>query len=282
MLSLLGAPPPQQPLLSIVIPAYREARRLPGSLATLRRFMDAFPLAYEVIVMTESSPDGTWDAAISAAAGDSRIKVYGNFNGDGQQLRGGKGFAVRTGMSHATGRYRLFMDADLSTSLSHMLEFLARMMDPAQEPVSVLAGSRVEFLDQNRSWLRAFMSSTMRAFQAVTGTSAGLHDTQCGFKMFDARAAHLLFPLATVNGFAFDIELLLLAQGLSLPVHAMPVHWIDSEGSTVRPVADSARMVRAIATLGFQVRSRLRTLDLSQPQPESVSGRHGDRMQDDP
>lgn len=247
-------PESTKPLLSIVMPAYRESQRLPRSLELLREFMDTYKLDYEVIVVVERSPDDSFVVGTQAAEGDERIRVVQNVDGRGQPMQAGKGFAVRTGMQRANGRYRLFMDSDLSTSLIEILHFLDTMIPDATDPVSltrpqVLIGSRAEDAGsdaQARTMLRELMSATMRKLTSFLGRPPEIVDTQCGFKMFTEESAGLLFSLQRENGFAFDIELLLLSAKFSYVLQSQPVQWIDAPGSTVHPIKDSLKMLRAM------------------------------------
>lgn len=239
-----------QPLLSIVIPAWREAERLPRSIEILRAFMDKYPLAYQVIVRVERSLDDTFQLATAARAGDPRISVEHTVDGRGDPVQGRKGFAVRSGMFDATGKFKLFMDADLSTSLAEILKFLAIMTDPhSLSRPQMLIGSRVSndaVGEQGRSPLRALLSSGMRRFTQWMGVPEHIVDTQCGFKMFDEASARLLFTVARENGFAFDVELILLATRFGFTIQTEPVQWVDAPGSTLHPWRDTIRMIRAM------------------------------------
>lgn len=240
----------QKPLLSIVIPAYREEARIPRSIEILRAFMNRYKLPYEVVVVAERSPDRTFEVATEAAQGESRITVVQNRDGFGQPVQGGKGFAVRSGMYRVSGAYRLFMDADLSTSLVEILHFLDVMMpEPGRRGPQMLIGSRAEHageIGQNRTLLRETMSATMRQVTSFLGRPREILDTQCGFKMFTEDAANFLFPLQRENGFAFDVELVLLAVKFDFDLRSQEVAWIDAPGSTVSPVRDSLKMLRAM------------------------------------
>lgn len=239
-----------KPELSIVIPAYREELRIPRSIEILRAFMAKYPFKYEVIVVAENSPDRTFEVATAASKGAPEITVVANLDGSNRAMRGGKGFAVRTGMYRATGRYKLFMDADLSTSLIEILRFLDTMTDEqtAMKP-QVLIGSRTDQAndtEQNRTVMRRLMSHTMHGLTALVGRPSHIVDTQCGFKMFTERAARTLFALQTERGFAFDVELILLARKFDFELATQPVEWIDAPGSTVHPIRDSLKMLKAL------------------------------------
>ncbi|CAN5678066.1 hypothetical protein BH10BDE1_BH10BDE1_17170 [soil metagenome] len=258
-------PPSGKPLLSIVMPAYREGQRLPRSLELVREFMDTYKLDYEVIVVVERSPDDSFDVGTIAAEGDPRIRVVQNTDGLGQPMQAGKGFAVRMGMQRANGRYRLFMDSDLSTSLTEILRFLDTMIPDATDAAGtvrpqMLIGSRAEQAGtdaQARTMMRELMSSTMRKLTSFLGRPPEILDTQCGFKMFTEDSANLLFALQRENGFAFDVELLLLAAKFQYVIQAQPVEWIDAPGSTVDPIKDSIKMLRAM----LRIRGETRDVD---------------------
>ncbi len=243
-----------KPILSIVIPAYMESARIGRSIEITRAFTERYPLTYEIIIVAERSADNTQAVATEAARGSSQIQVVSNVDGHGMQVQGGKGFAVKMGMMRATGQYRLFMDADLSTSMVEILRFLDIMTDRSalfQKP-EVLIGSRAEHAgesEQQRTLMRQVMSSTMRGLTAMLGRPPDILDTQCGFKMFTENAGYMLFGLQQERGFAFDVELILLAKTFQYPVQSVPVEWIDAPGSTVRPIRDSIKMVKAMARI---------------------------------
>ncbi|MEO6785432.1 MAG: dolichyl-phosphate beta-glucosyltransferase [Chthoniobacteraceae bacterium] len=226
-----------EPFVSIIIPAYNEAHRLEASITALDGFLASVPWSHEVILVVEKSTDGTLELARNLAAGKPWMNVVGN---DSQR---GKGYAVRTGMLRARGELAFFMDADLSTPLAEMERFIARFS--SGPPVDVLVGNRQharsEILTQQH-FLRRKMGQT---FNAILRTIAGIRlaDTQCGFKAFRRAAREAIFPLQKLDGFAFDVEVLLLAERLGFMVGDMPVHWSNAEGSKVRIIRDSWRML---------------------------------------
>ena len=265
ILQNVGESTSTKPLLSIVIPAYREAARIGRSIEIIRAFTERFPLNYEIIIVTERSPDNTHDVASRAAGGSSQIQVVNNLDGRGLPVQGGKGFAVKMGMLRATGQYRLFMDADLSTSMVEILRFLEIMTSRSNLSTrpDVLIGSRAEHAgesEQQRTLMRQVMSASMRGLTAMLGRPPEILDTQCGFKMFSENAGVLLFGLQQERGFAFDVELILLANSFRFDLRSMPVEWIDAPGSTVRPIRDSIKMVRAMARIRLETSKADRTI----------------------
>jgi glycosyltransferase involved in cell wall biosynthesis len=217
--------------LSVVVPAYNEERRLPGLLDALGTHLD--PSTNEIIVVDDGSSDATSEVASRALAhlpGARVLRLPENR---------GKGGAVRAGVRATTGRIVVYMDADFATDLTSLVP-LVKALDHADVSIgsrahddSVVTGSRLN---------RTIMG---RTFNKVTRRLTGFDhlDTQCGFKAFRRPIAKLLFASSTVNGFAFDVEILHLAHELGLRVVETPVHWEHVDGSKIRPWSDSYRML---------------------------------------
>ncbi len=227
-----------QPFVSLIIPAYNEAGRLAASVQALRGYLSAVDWPHEILLVIERSTDGTLELARELTVGLADIRILSN---DAQR---GKGYAVRQGMLAARGDIVFFMDADLSTPLAEIGRFLARFA--AQPEVDVLIGNRQHAQSailRHQSLPRRKMG---QVFNAILRLLAGIRvrDTQCGFKAFRHRAVDAIFPRQTLDGFAFDVEVLLLAERLGFRVEDMPVEWKNVEGSKVHLVRDSWRMLR--------------------------------------
>ena len=226
-----------EPFVSIIIPAYNEAHRLEASITELRAYLGSAPWTHEVILVIEKSTDGTLELAHRLSDEGRVMKVVGH------EVQRGKGHAVRAGMLRARGEIAFFMDADLSTPLAEMERFIARFS--AGPPVDVLVGNRQHARSEiltRQHFLRRKMGQT---FNAILRTVAGIRlaDTQCGFKAFRRTAREAIFPLQKLDGFAFDVEVLLLAERLGFVVEDMPVQWSNAQGSKVRIIRDSCRML---------------------------------------
>ena len=228
--------------LSVVIPAYNEARRLPESLATLNDYLTARPYTWEVIVANDGSEDGT----------EAVVKEFGSVHG-GFHVHTfphlGKGAAVKQGMLAASGDYRFLCDADLSMPI----ELLDRLL-PSDAPVAdVVIGSR-EATGARRIGEplgRRFMGRVFNVFTRLMATP-GIADTQCGFKVFTAQAANTLFPLQTLDGFAFDAEVLFLARKRGLKVAEVGIDWHYRSESKVRPIRDGWRTFRDLVLIRWR------------------------------
>jgi dolichyl-phosphate beta-glucosyltransferase len=226
------------PFVSLIIPAYNEALRLEASVRALRDYLGFAQWPYEVILVVERSSDGTLELARRLTAGQAEFLVLGN------DVHRGKGYAVRCGMARARGELAFFMDADLSTPLPEIDGFLAYF--EAYPDVDILVGNRQHphtNIVKHQSLLRRKMG---QAFNTVLRCIAGvsLRDTQCGFKAFRRKAREKIFARQTLDGFAFDVEVLLLAQRMGFRWQDLPVQWTNAEGSKVHLIRDSLRMLR--------------------------------------
>ncbi|MBS0658561.1 MAG: glycosyltransferase [Verrucomicrobia bacterium] len=244
-------------MLSIVIPAYNEEHRLPGNLPLLLAHLDAMRLAegFEVIVVVEKSTDRTVEACRAAVSGRSEVQIVAN------EVKRGKGYAVRCGMLRAAGEFVFFMDADLSTPLASIEAFCAHFA--AHPEHQVLIGNRrhpKSVIGVRQGFLRRKLSD---AFNLVVQALIlpGCADTQCGFKAFRRGAAQAIFSRQKLDGFSFDLEILLLARRLGLGIQDLPVDWCDEPASTLRPLRDGAKMLADI----FKVRALVHRTLAEQP-----------------
>ena len=226
------------PFLSIVVPAYNEAQRLPPTLAKMGEFFREFTRTFEVLIVVEQSTDGTLDIASAFA------REQANFQAIDNRPRRGKGHAVRTGMLRARGEIAFYMDADLSVPLEEVPTFLAYFAE--HRGIDVLLGNRQHAqsrITRHQTRLREGFGKTFnRVLQTLR--LAPFRDTQCGFKAFRRAAAQAIFSRQTLDGFAFDVEVLLLAERLGYKTADLPVEWINSAASKVRLFGDSLAMLR--------------------------------------
>jgi dolichyl-phosphate beta-glucosyltransferase len=240
-----------RPSLSIVIPAYNEANRLPDTLRKVEEHYSSSRLPVEIIVSVEPSADGTLALAETAA------KFFPNLSVVTHHEKRGKGFAVRNGMLQARGGLIFFTDADLSTPLEDLDSSVALFQrEPA---IDVIVGNRQHpqsVIVQRQSLMRESMGKT---FNGIVRLLAGLSisDTQCGFKGFRNRAAKEIFGRQQLDSFSFDVEVLLLAESMGFVIREVPVHWKNSPASRVRVVQDSLRMLRDVIAIRSRVKSTM-------------------------
>lgn len=223
------------PHLSIVIPAYNEEKRLHESLVEIANYLSRRPYTYEVIVSDDGSTDSTLNLAESFASYHPWLKVLHHADNHG------KGAAVRRGMLEAIGEYILMCDADLATPIEELDGFWQHIEDGADIVIASrpLKGSHLV----RRQPIHREIAG--RAFNLAVQLVAvpGIHDTQCGFKLFRREAAHRLFSISVREGWDFDIEILYLARRLGYRIVEVPVHWYHREGSKVSMLRDGARML---------------------------------------
>jgi len=216
--------------ISIVIPAYNEESRLPATLA------EALDRGFsEVLVVDDGSTDGTARVTKEFQREHPQVRLLSN---PGNR---GKGYSVRHGMLEAKGGWILFSDADLSAPIEEVHKLIRAV---EEQGASVAIGSRA--LD--RSLIKVhqshFRETAGRIFNLFVRVLTGLPflDTQCGFKLFEAGAAHQIFRRQRLDRFGFDVEVLFIARRLGYRAVEVPVRWSHSEGTKVRMFRDSVNM----------------------------------------
>jgi dolichyl-phosphate beta-glucosyltransferase len=228
--------------LAIVIPAYNEAAGIEASVNQLRTYLATRPWTWEIRVVDDGSSDRTADIVEAMERADPRIRLQ-------REPHRGKGAAVRAGFLASTAAYRFLCDADLSMPVRE----LERFMPPALGEADIAIGTR-EGAGARRVGEPMSRHLAGRAFNAIVRslTVPGIQDTQCGFKMFTAAAVDAIFPSLTVDGWAFDIEVLYLARRRGLRVREVPIEWHFRADSRVRMFPDSVAMLREV----FRIRLR--------------------------
>jgi dolichyl-phosphate beta-glucosyltransferase len=210
------------PALSVVIPAYNEALRLPASLVRVKEHLVRLGVDHEIVVVDDGSTDAT--SAVARAAGEG-VRVLRH------EPNRGKGYAVRRGMLAATGARRLLTDADLSTPIEELAKLEAALDGGCDVAIGsrAIAGARIEVHQP------AYREVMGRLFNRLVRLLLlpGLHDTQCGFKLFSARAAEAAFADAALDGFSFDVEALYLARQRGLRIAEVPVTWRNDAATRV-------------------------------------------------
>ncbi len=222
-----------RPLLSIIIPAYNEESRLPTSLEQVAAFVEQQDYKVEVIVVNNNSSDATPQIAEAFAA----THAYGRALHEPRQ---GKGAAVRTGVLAGRGEYLFICDADFSMPV----EEIAKFMPPVLSGYDVAIASR-EAPGARRVGEPEYRHLMGRVFNFIVRLLAipRIQDTQCGFKVFRRDVAREVFPLQTIDGWAFDVEVLFIAQMRGYKLIEVPITWYYRPQSRISPIRDSVRML---------------------------------------
>ena len=208
--------------LSVVIPAFNEEKRLPGTLGSMLRFLRERGESFEIVVVDDGSKDRTAEVARQAGPEVRVLQNPGNR---------GKGYSVRHGMLNAQGQWRLMSDADLSTPIEEQTSLRGALADGAQIAIASRAVSGAN-LEKRQSLMR---ESSGRFFNLIVRWLhlPGIKDTQCGFKLFSAAAAEAAFRDSKLDGFAFDVEALVLARRAGFKIREVAVTWRNDEQSRV-------------------------------------------------
>ncbi len=229
------------PHLSIIIPAHNEEHRLPATLDTVHRFLEAQSYSAEVLVIENGSHDRTLEIAEDYARRMPELRVL-------HESGRGKGLAVRAGMLAARGEYRFICDADLSMPI----EEVNRFIPPVLPDMDIAIASR-EAPGAVRYDEPAFRHFTGRAFNLVVRVLGlpGLQDTQCGFKCFRAAVAEKLFPRQTILGWTFDVEVLFIARKYGYRIVEIPIPWYYNPESKVNVLRDAYQVGRDLIRIRF-------------------------------
>jgi glycosyltransferase involved in cell wall biosynthesis len=208
--------------ISIIIPAYNEEKRLPATLTKVKDYLQSAPWEFcEIVVVDDGSRDGT--AELARCSGVRLVQNPGNR---------GKGYSVKHGMLEAKGEWILYTDADLSAPIEE-LDNLVAAADRSGARIAI--GSRAldrSLIGVHQPRLREFVG---RVFNRLMRVATGLpfHDTQCGFKLFESRAAQEIFSRQQLDGFGFDVEVLFIAKALGYQAVEVPVRWDNVVGTKV-------------------------------------------------
>ena len=229
------------PSLSIVIPAYNEASRIPATLQRVVACIRSNRWSAEVVVVNDGSRDSTAAVVRAFAANAPEVRLIEN---PGNR---GKGYSVRHGVLQALGEVVMFSDADLSAPI----EEAQGLLDAIAQGADIAIGSR--WLERQRQTVRQpfYRRFFGRCFNAVTRMVMRLPfaDTQCGFKAFTRATAQTIFQLQTIEGWGFDAEILFIALKRGFIIKEVPVSWAHDERTQISYLKDGARMLQDLAVV---------------------------------
>jgi len=230
--------------ISIVIPAYDESSRILATLALLSDYLSEHFKNHEIIVVNDGSRDDTVGVVLKVQKEKNSLKLIS------YKINRGKGYAIRKGIGSSKGDVILISDADLSTPIDEVEKLLIEF----NNGYDVVIGSRAlegSNIVVRQPWWREFMGKTFNRFVRLTLLKEFM-DTQCGFKLFKGDVARAIFKRATIDRFAYDVEVLYLAGRAGYKIKEVPIRWVNSPHSKVKPVKDSMEMLKDL------IRIRLR------------------------
>lgn len=217
-----------KPFLSVIIPAYNEAKRLPLTLIEVNKYLSAVDYDYEIVVVDDGSKDATAEIAERLSRLIKNLRLIKN------KKNHGKGWVIRQGMLGAKGRWRLFMDADNATSVEQFQKIIPYLPD-----YQIIIGSRDikgAKLMPPQPFYKCWLGNVGNVIIQIL-LLPGLWDTQCGFKCLSEEAAEKIFPLIKTNRWAFDVEVLALGKKLGYKIKEIPVVWVNDPHSKVKASA---------------------------------------------
>lgn len=233
--------------LSIIIPSFNEESRLPLMLDETLLYLKQRSkkenwFTWELLIVDDGSRDSTTSIGLrySKREGIERVRVLS------LALNRGKGGAVKRGMMCARGQYLLFADADGATSIEDFSKLEKALQKHEKDGLSIAIGSRAHLEEKAMATRSTFRNILMRGFHfllTILGIR-GIRDTQCGFKLFTRKSAQLLFPVLHIERWAFDVELIFLAQHLHIPLVEVAVNWKEIPGSKLSPMTAAFQMAR--------------------------------------
>jgi glycosyltransferase involved in cell wall biosynthesis len=215
--------------LSVIVPAYNEAERLPRTLERFNKYLSSTGFTYEILVALDGPSDRTREVLREMRREIPHLKVID------RPVNHGKGFTVKEGMLRAAGRIRLFTDADNSTDIAHF----DKMIPLFKDGYDIVIASR-----HSKDAAGAQQAVPQARYKRIVGQFGniiirsvavpGIWDTQCGFKAFRAEVAERIFSQTTIEGWAFDIEILAVARAANYKIGIIPAYWVNDARSHVR------------------------------------------------
>lgn len=213
--------------LSVIIPAYNEEKRLPKTLKSIDEYLKRQNYPYQIIVVNDGSRDRTSQTVVNLQKEIANLKLID------RKINKGKGYSVKEGMLAGQGDYRLFMDADNSTSIDQ----IEKMWPWFEKGYDVVIGSRDikgAILDPPQPIHRRIVGRFFKIIRIMICDLFKIKDTQCGFKCFTREAVEIIFPKMKMDRFAFDVEILLIAKINGFKIKEVPVIWKNDPQSKVK------------------------------------------------
>ena len=235
-------------MISIVIGAYNEEKRIKNSVCEIFNFLERKKINHEIIVVNDGSTDKTNEVLIKMAAEVPTLRI------NAYEENRGKGYALRVGVLSSRGKLVLISDADLSTPIEEFEEVLPFIESKKSEIAIGSRGLTLSKIIRRQPWWRQGMGKIFNKLVKLI-VLEDFNDTQCGIKLFEGGVARELVRELKTERFAFDVEILARAKKKGYRIVEVPVRWINSKQSKVNPVLDSLIMIRDLVRIRMALRS---------------------------
>lgn len=227
-----------KPYLTLILPAYNEASRIAATIRAAQEYLDSLNEPWELIVVDDGSSDGTLDSIRSCGDQSSRLRVIT------YHPNRGKGYAVRQGVLASQGRFVAFSDVDMSAPLTEFAKLFKALEDGYDVAIGSRAAKGAE-LEKHQPLYRELGGKSLNLVIRLLAVH-GIHDTQCGFKLFRGDLARRIFGMCFVNRWGFDVEVLYLARRMGCEIAEIGVKWSHGEDSKLRPFRAALGVIRDI------------------------------------
>lgn len=209
--------------LSVIIPAYNEAKNISSTLLDIDKYLSKQKYSYEILVVSDGSPDNTAQVVKKTQELVKNLQIIDN------KENHGKGYVVKQGMLLARGEYRLFMDADNSTTIDHLDKFWPEFEKGSDIVIGSIEvkGAKIE---ETAAWYRRWLGRIAKYIIRFVAGLWEIHDTQRGFKLFTEKVVKEIFPKQTLMRWGFDFEILALAKKLGFKIKEVAVEWKNPPG----------------------------------------------------
>jgi dolichyl-phosphate beta-glucosyltransferase len=218
--------------LSVILPCYNEEKNIRRNIQYIHNYLTLRFSDFEIIVVNDGSTDKT---AEELKRTRDKIRVID------LKPNHGKGMAVKTGILESKGEIVMFLDADLAIPIEELPEFLREIENESDIAIASRFIAQIKVL-KPILWYRRLMEKVFRLLRMIIINNYDIQDTQCGFKVFTREAARKIFPLLTITGWSFDVEVIYLAKKMGLAIKELPVTLQNPPESHIRLVRDSWTM----------------------------------------
>jgi dolichyl-phosphate beta-glucosyltransferase len=233
------------PEISLILPAYNEARVIPDTIAEAVAYFEDRRMRYQIIVAADGT-DGTREMVREMAAGNPLLRATG---ADGRR---GKGLGIREAVAIATGEIIGYADADNKVPIDDFDKFRPVLASGVDMAIGSRKGAAV--IERAQPLYRRIGSVGFHFFMQTVVGLGGIEDTQCGFKFFQRAVAKELFRRQKIDGYMFDVEILAIARRLGYRIAQLPIRWHDDADSRLNLVSGNLRNVRDIFRIGWEHR----------------------------